>query len=180
MCVLEIVELDRKEYDYFELHYHYETKEYYKVTAQSTKEHMGVSFDRCSFPEKVVYDNTDTLFQEYWNNPRAFGVKDDDGNMIAFLEFDTVEWNNRLIMTQLLVKEECRGKGVGRLLMDFVKDFAVKEDYRIITLETQNTNIPAIDFYFKMGFTFCGSNIFFYSNDDIGENEVMLEMAITL
>lgn len=180
MCVLEIVELDRKEYDYFELHYHYETKEYYKVTTQSTKEHMGVSFDRCSFPEKVVYDNIDTLFQEYWNNPRAFGVKDDDGQMIAYLEFDTEEWNNRLIMTQLLVKEECRGKGVGRLLMDFVKDFAVKEDYRIITLETQNTNIPAIDFYFKMGFTFCGSNIFFYSNDDIGENEVMLEMAITL
>ena len=180
MCVLEIVELDRKEYDYFELHYHYETKEYYQVTTQSTKEHMGISFDRCSFLEKVVYDNTDTLFQEYWNNPRAYGVKDDDGQMIAFLEFDTEEWNNRLIMTQLLVKEECRGKGVGRMLMDFVKDFAVKEDYRIITLETQNTNIPAIDFYFKMGFTFCGSNIFFYSNDDIGENEVMLEMAITL
>ena len=180
MCVLEIVELDRKEYDYFELHYHYETKEYYQVTTQSTKEHMGISFDRCSFHEKVVYDNTDTLFQEYWNNPRAFGVKDDNGQLIAFLEFDTEEWNNRLIMTQLLVKEECRGKGVGRMLMDFVKDFAVKEDYRIITLETQNTNIPAIDFYFKMGFTFCGSNIFFYSNDDIGENEVMLEMAITL
>lgn len=180
MCVLEIVELDRQEYDYFELHYHYETKEYYKVTSQSTKDRMSVCFDRCSFPEKVVYDNIDTLFQEYWNNPRAFGVKDDDGQMIAYLEFDTEEWNNRLIMTQLLVKEECRGKGVGRLLMDFVKDFAVKEDYRIITLETQNTNIPAIDFYFKMGFTFCGSNIFFYSNDDIGENEVMLEMAITL
>ena len=180
MCVLEIVELDRKEYDYFELHYHYETDEYYKVTSNSTKQNMSVSFDRVKFPEKVVYDNTDTLFQEYWNNPRAFGVKDDNGEMVAFLEFDTEEWNNRLVMTQLLVKEECRGKGVGRMLVDFVKDFAVKEDYRIITLETQNTNIPAIDFYFKMGFAFCGSNIFFYSNDDIGENEVMLEMAITL
>ena len=64
--------------------------------------------------------------------------------------------------------------------MDFVKDYARREDYRIITLETQNTNTPAIDFYFKMGFAFCGSNIYFYSNDDIGENEVMLEMAFTL
>ncbi len=177
---MEIVELDRKEYDYFELNYHYETEEYYEVVSKSTPEEMGVSFVRRKFPEKVVYDNTDTLFQEYWNNPRAFGVKDDDGKIIAYLEFDTQEWNNRLVMTQLLVKQECRGKGVGRMLVNFVRDFALREDYRIITLETQNTNIPAIDFYFKMGFRFCGSNIFFYSNDDIGENEVMLEMAITL
>jgi len=175
---MEIVELDKKEYDYFELNYRYETTEYYKVTSKSTKELMSVEFERCAFPEKAVYENTDTLFQEYWNNPRAFGVKDDDGQMIAFLEFDTEEWNNRVVMTQLLVKEECRGKGVGKMLVDFVKKFAKDEDYRIITLETQNTNIPAIDFYFKMGFTFCGSNIYFYSNDDIGENEVMFEMAI--
>ena len=177
---MEIVELDKKEYDYFELNYHYETNEYYKVTSKSDKNEMSVKFERCAFPEKVVYDNTDTLFQEYWNNPRAFGVQDENGEMVAFLEFDTEEWNNRLIMTQLLVKEECRGKGVGKMLVDFVKDFAAREDYRIITLETQNTNVPAIDFYLKMGFRFCGSNIFFYSNDDIGENEVMLEMAITL
>lgn len=180
MYALEIVELDRKEYDYFELNYSYRTKEYYKVSSISTKEKMGVEFERCSFDEERLYENTDTLFQEYWNNPRAFGVRDDDGSIIAYLEFDTEEWNNRLVMTQLLVKNECRGKGVGRMLVDFVKDFAAREDYRIITLETQNTNIPAIDFYFRMGFRFCGSNIFFYSNDDIGENEVMLEMAITL
>ena len=180
MCVLEIVELDRKEYDYFELHYHYQTDEYYKVCSKSTKEQMSISFVREKFPQKVVYDNTDTLFQDYWNNPRAFGVKDENGNMVAFLEFDTQQWNNRLVMTQLLVKEECRGKGIGRMLMDFVKDYARRDDYRIITLETQNTNTPAIDFYFKMGFAFCGSNIYFYSNDDIGENEVMLEMAFTL
>ncbi len=177
---MEIISLDRKEYDYYPLHYHYKTNEYYSVSHKSEKEAFGVSFERKRLESELVFDNTDTLFQEYWNNPRAFGVKDDDGSIIAFLEFDTEEWNNRLIMTQLLVKEECRGKGVGRLLMDFVKDFARREDYRVITLETQNTNVPAIDFYLKCGFVFCGTNIFFYSNDDIGENEVMLEMAFLL
>ena len=48
------------------------------------------------------------------------------------------------------------------------------------TLETQNINVPAIDFYLRMGFTFCGTNLFFYSNDDVGENEVMIEMAFLL
>ncbi len=174
---MEIVSLDKEEYDYYELHYHYFTEEYYKVENHCTKQGFGVEFTRCRLDKPEEYDNTDTLFQEYWNNPRAYGVRNDDGEMVAFLEFDTEEWNNRLVMTQLLVKQECRGKGVGKMLVDFVKQYAVDEDYRIITLETQNTNVPAIDFYLKMGFTFSGTNLFFYSNDDVGENEVMLEMA---
>lgn len=177
---MEIVELDRKEYDYYPLFYRYKTHEYYAVKTNCGKEGFSVSFERQRFDKEQLYENTDTLFQEYWNNPRAFGVKDDDGNICAFLEFDTVEWNNTLVMTQLLVDESLRGKGVGRMLFDFVKDFAVKEDYRVITLETQNTNVPAIDFYLKMGFTFSGTDLFFYSNDDMGENEVMLRMAFLL
>ena len=177
---MEIVSLDKKEYDYFPLHYHYVTTEYYKVETKCTKEGFGVSFERQRLEKEAVYDNTDTLFQEYWKNPRAFGVKDEDGKIVAYLEFDTEEWNNRIIMTQLLVDESQRGKGIGKMLFDFVKDYAVKEDYRIITLETQNTNVPAIDFYLKMGFTFCGTNLFFYSNDDMGENEVMIELAYLL
>ena len=80
---MEIISLDKKEYDYFPLHYHYVTNEYYKVTKRCGKEGFGVSFERQRFPEAVVYDNTDTLFQEYWNNPKAYGVKDDDGKIVA-------------------------------------------------------------------------------------------------
>ncbi len=174
---MQITELDRKEYDYFPLHYHYETNEYYKVSSVSEKEKFGVTFERAKFDKTVVYDNTDTLFQDYWTSPKAFGVRDDDGKIVAYFEFDTIEWNSTLVMTQLLVDEGVRGKGIGRFVFDFIKDYARKEDYRIITLETQNTNVPAIDFYLKMGFCFCGTNLFFYSNDDIGENEVMIEMA---
>lgn len=177
---VDIVSLDRQEYDYFPLHYHYVTGEYYKVLKTENDSSFGVSFERCAFENLREYDNTDTLFQEYWKNPRAFGVKGNDGKIIAFLEFDTEEWNNRLIITQLLVEESYRGKSIGTMLIDYVKDYATREDYRIITLETQNTNVPAIDFYKKAGFTFCGTNLFFYSNDDIGENEVLIEMAYLL
>ena len=177
---MEIIELDRKEYDYYPLHYRYKTQEYYAVKTNCSKEGFGVSFHRQRFDTEKLYENTDTLFQEYWNNPRAFGVKDDNGKICAFLEFDTVEWNNTLVMTQLLVAESLRGKGVGRMLFDFVKEIAKTEDYRRISLETQNTNVPAIDFYLKMGFTFSGTDLSFYSNDDIGENEVMLQMAFVL
>lgn len=80
-------------------------------------------------------------------------------------------------MTQLLVLPESRGKGVGRFLVDFVKATAKERDYRVIVLETQNYNLPAIDFTMPRGFRFCGGNTFFYSNSDIEDDEVMLEMS---
>ena len=64
--------------------------------------------------------------------------------------------------------------------MDFVKSAAKERDYRVIVLETQNYNLPAIDFYHTCGFRFCGGNTFFYSNSDIEDDEVMLEMAYLL
>ena len=58
-----------------------------------------------------------------------------------------------------------------------IKDIAKEREYRIIVLEAQNYNVPAIDFYLSQGFKFCGGNVYFYSNEDIEDDEVMLEMA---
>ena len=56
-------------------------------------------------------------------------------------------------------------------------DIAKEREYRMILLEAQNYNIPAIDFYRSQGFKFCGANVYFYSNEDIEDDEVMIEMA---
>lgn len=177
---MKIISLDRKNFEYFELEYAYDTSEYYEVSMHDEKNKKSLELVKKSFGEKRHYANTDTLFQAYWNEPRAFAVTDEKEQMLGFLEIDVSEWNNTLVVTQLLVKPEYRGRGVGTMLVNFVKDIAKKEDYRVISLETQNTNVPAIEFYEKNGFVFAGGNIFFYSNDDLGENEVMLQMAYTL
>ncbi len=177
---MEIKSLDRKEYDYFVLEYKYSTSEKYNVKSVHTKEKMSLEFVRQALPETLYFENTDTLFQEYWDEPEAYGLFDDDGNMCAVLEFAFEEWNNRMRLTQLLVYEPYRRCGFGKQLMDFAKSVAKNRDYRVIVIETQTNNVNAIDFYASQGFTFCGSNIFFYSNDDIGEEEVMLEMAYLL
>jgi ribosomal protein S18 acetylase RimI-like enzyme len=48
---------------------------------------------------------------------------------------------------------------------------------RAIFCETQTTNVRAISFYRKMGFTLDGLNITFYSNDDYPDNEIALFMV---
>lgn len=173
----EIVSLDREKYDYFPLEYKYETNSHYVVKSVSSKEKMSLELVRENYESPRRFENTDTLFQPYWTCPEAYAIRDDDGNLCGFVEFDFEDWNSRMRMTQLLVPTEHRKKGYGKKLMDFAKQIAKERDYRIIVLETQNTNTPAIDFYLSQGFEFCGGNIYFYSNEDINDDEVMLEMA---
>lgn len=175
---MHIVPLAREEYEYFELHYAYVTAEHYAVRLSDEKGQMSLCFVREPYPEARSEENTDTLYQPYWENAEAYAVCDDaTGEQLGYLEIATEEWNNRLRMTQLLVKPEYRGTGAGKFLMNYAKSIARERDYRVIVLETQNYNTPAIDFYRSQGFRFCGGNTYFYSNEDIEDDEVMLEMA---
>ena len=177
---MEIKYLDKDSYDYFPLHYVYETDEHYEVSLKDGKDGMSYTLTRKPYGRVLKKENTDTLYQDTFPNAEAYAAVDESGNECGYVEFDTEEWNNRLRMTQLLVKPEYRGCGVGKFLVDFVKGVASEREYRIIVLETQNYNVPAIDFYRSQGFTFCGGNVYFYSNEDIDDDEVMLEMAFLL
>ncbi len=172
-----IEKLDRKKYEDYVLHYTYTSEFHYKVTRQVSDDRFAFVFVKETLPKVLHRDCYDTLFQPYWQGCSAYGVFDEDEEPVAILELAREEWNNRLIITQLLVKEAYRGKGIGRKLIEFAKGIAEKEDFRLITLETQSCNIPAIEFYKKCGFEFSGTNLHFYSNDDISENEVMIEMV---
>jgi ribosomal protein S18 acetylase RimI-like enzyme len=177
---VKIKYLDKEKYDYFPLNYSYFTSEHYEVKVLDEKGEMSYVLTRKPYGKTLKKENVDTLYQDTFPNAEAYAATDDDGNECGYVEFDTEEWNNRLRMTQLLVKPEYRGCGVGKFLVDYVKNVAKERDYRIIVLETQNYNVPAIDFYRSQGFVFCGGNVYFYSNDDIDDDEVMLEMAFLM
>lgn len=175
---MHIIPLPKEQYDYFELHYTFTTKEHYCVELIQEKEEMSVRYIREKYDEPKDISNIDTLYQEYWQNAEAYAVcEDETEKILGYVEIASDEWNNRLRMTQLLVLPEARGKGAGRFLVDFVKGIAKEREYRIIVLEAQNYNTPAIDFYLASGFKFCGGNVYFYSNEDIEDDEIMLEMA---
>lgn len=173
-----ISELSKENFDYHELHYTYRSDEHYVPTVKSGKDLFLCSFERQPLEKPYFHDSYDTLFQEYWQDISAFGVTENGKDeIIAYLEVAREEWNDRLHITNLLVLDKYRKKGIGTMLIEKVKQIAKEEDRRIITLETQSCNVPAIDFYLKNGFTFAGTNMYFYSNNDIEEDEVMLELV---
>ena len=173
-----VIELDKENYDYHELHYVYDSSEHYKVEITESSSGFSFGFVREKLRNVYHHDSYDILFSDSWQDVNAFGIKRcDTDEIVAYLEISREEWNDRLRITNLLVKEEYRGLGFGSLLVNKAKEIAKLEDRRIIVLETQSCNIPAIDFYKKQGFVFAGTNLYFYSNIDVEEDEVMIEMV---
>ncbi len=86
------------------------------------------------------------------------------------------EWNNTLWLQEFHIAENHQGNGVGRALMQTVIEKAKLEKFRLIYLETQNTNVPAIRFYRQMGFAIERVDLSFHSNEDYPDGEIALFM----
>jgi hypothetical protein len=97
--------------------------------------------------------------------------------MLACIEMCPEEWSNRLLVTELWVSRELRGKGIGKQLMDKAKEVAARQQRRAVMLETQSCNTNAIGFYLHEGFELIGFDTCCYSNDDIGKKEVRLNLG---
>lgn len=83
------------------------------------------------------------------------------------------EWNNRAVLTGIFVATENKGKGIGRTLIEAAIDYAKTKSARCLFVETQNINYPAIQFYRKMSFEFCGFDTALYNSANI-PNEIAL------
>jgi ribosomal protein S18 acetylase RimI-like enzyme len=98
-------------------------------------------------------------------------VAEIDAIIAGFATVKYEEWNNRAVLTGIFVASESRGKGVGRALIESAIKFARTESARCLFVETQNVNYPAIQFYRKLGFEFCGFDRALYNPADVSADE---------
>lgn len=105
----------------------------------------------------------------------SFGAYQNN-KLVGVLIAENRKWNNSIWIAELAVSDKCRGNGIGSALMDKLFQIADINQIRLIGLETQNINLPAISFYRKKGFEIDGLDISLYSNDDILNNEIAIYM----
>lgn len=94
------------------------------------------------------------------------------GMAIAAAEY----WNRTLWIWEFHVLPSVQKLGVGRLMMGELANRGQKAGLRTLRVETQNTNVPAIRFYRRVGFHLEALDTSFYSNHDLESGEVALFM----
>jgi ribosomal protein S18 acetylase RimI-like enzyme len=93
---------------------------------------------------------------------RAFVAHGAAGDLAGFVAVSYSGWNRRLIIENIAVAPQHRGRGVGRALMGLAKEFARERGAGHLWLEITNINAPAIHAYQRMGFAFCGLDTTLY------------------
>jgi ribosomal protein S18 acetylase RimI-like enzyme len=99
-----------------------------------------------------------------------------NNKLIAVVICEPIYWNKTLNIWNFQVSENHRRLKVGKKLMESVIELARSKGFRAVILETQNTNVPAIEFYMKCGFELEGIDLSYYTNNDVESGEVAFFM----
>lgn len=179
--VESIAPLEREKWQDHRLEFHYISYSYFDVEINQSGDAFNVSFIKKPYDEPYEHlpDDTDKLFQPWWDDVKAWGIVKDD-KLVAVIETAVEGWSNRLIVTELWIDNDYRRQGIGTALMDIAVKRAKDEDRRAIMLETQSRNEAAIAFYLKYGFSLIGFDACAYRNNDLERKEVRLNMGILL
>ena len=110
---------------------------------------------------------------------RSLGAYEGD-RLIAIALAAAQTWSNRLWLHEFHVEESHRGMGIGTRLMTALIEQGKQGVFRALFCETQTTNVPAIRFYRKLGFTLDGINLSMYSNHDYPNGEIALYFKLNL
>jgi ribosomal protein S18 acetylase RimI-like enzyme len=118
-------------------------------------------------PMKVSYPrDTDGLIDN-WRRGECFLTAHEDAEVVGFLDMTIQPWNMTGWVNNLVVAKPHRRRGIGTVLLRSALRWGQEMHLLKVVTETQTKNYPAIKFYQKNAFSFCGYNDRYYVNQDI-------------
>ena len=169
---MEIRPLKKEEWKGRKLHFSYTTDGYCDFDVRGWA--FGLNFHAYGEVRQKSFEGE--LFEDWAERPQAFGAFE-GGRCVGAIGCSPESWNNRFRITELLVEEPFRRKGIGGALLARAEEEGRKAGARMLVLETQTCNVKAIGFYLKNGFLPIGFDLYSYSDADPEKTEVRLEMG---
>ncbi|MCA9934707.1 MAG: GNAT family N-acetyltransferase [Ardenticatenaceae bacterium] len=153
----------------------YSTHEIYVVEKQESPEQTVVSLRLEAVPEPYTREfttdeETMAIYRDLLRGDYCFGVYKGE-QLVAITMAEYHAWNRTFWIWEFHVEESHRGQGIGRQLMEFMCHQAYEAGARVVLVETQNTNVPAIRFYRALGFAIEGLDLSYYDPEslDVGD-----------
>lgn len=106
-------------------------------------------------------------------------IAEESDRLVGILDAEYTEWNNAVTLHNLYIDVHYRGQGLGRRFWALLIRFAKEQDARAILIETQTNNVPAINFYLRMGCRVCGIDEALYDSE-LGEIALFLEYPLVI
>jgi len=157
----------------------YVSHEAYRVQHSQNAARIDFVLERVALETPYIkhYERTDEETLNFYQSmlPEGFSFGAYEGDICVGLALAARQaWNNSLWVYELHVAETHHRRGVGRSLLEAV--MAQAQASHVVVCETQTTNVPAVDFYQRMGFVLHGIDLSLYSNEDWPDGEVALFM----
>ena len=144
---------------------------------------MRINLKKANLRDKDNWVSLNKAFMKYeikddgfWNSPMGnaleetfdmalknkelitlFMIENEEGKCIGFANLMTIfsVWSNGkgLILDDLFITEDCRGRGYGKEVMNKLEEYAVKEGYKRFQFQSEDTNKEAYEFYTKLGYS---------------------------
>jgi ribosomal protein S18 acetylase RimI-like enzyme len=132
-------------------------------------EAVSVTFRTVRLPRamKVSYPRDSDSLLEDWRKGECFLVADIEGEVVGYLDMTVHTWNMTGWVNNLVITKRQRRQGLGTALLRSAIRWGQDHGLWKIVGETQTKNYPAIRFYQKNAFHFCGYNDRYYVNQDI-------------
>ena len=170
---VEIRQLPRGGYEGFRFEAEYVTDRFYDVELLDNG--FRLKLTECP-PMKKVF--SDSLFADWLEAPVAYGAFEGD-KLLGFVEGSVETWHNVFRISNVFVYPGARRQGVGDMLMKhIIGKTRAAGNCRAMVLETQTCNFAAISMYKKHGFRLCRIDIGEYTNNDVENREVRIDLML--
>ncbi len=174
---IRIVKVDRESLKDRVTVFSYDSDGHYRVDISEHEDGWTINLAKEKFHERYhKRDERDKTVQPYKGDSEIYlaYVGDEEAGQLQ-IEFQ--EFNKSVRVWDIDVWPKFKRYKIGTALINLCKDRAKELGARRIVLETQSSNLAAIEFYKSMGFKLIGLDASHYHNDDVERCEVRLEMA---
>ncbi len=133
-----------------------DVREYIRVRKESIKFLSKIAKERITLSEKELRKEFDELIKK---KDIFIYFLEEDKKVLGFVNILWISNKKVSYLNDILIKEEFRGKGYGKILMDKFMDFSKKKGAKQLGLGVRVENKNAIKMYEKYGFKTIGLNM---------------------
>jgi len=142
------------------------TEHVWQIAQRQQEDQITITLCEVRLPRSmaVEYPRTPAEIAGVWQTSDAMLVAEQGGVLGGYFDLRAEPGQGLALVRDIVVAEPYRRRGIGAALVRAADRWAREHGLHTLIVEAQSQNGPAISFYRKLGFAFCGFNERYYTN----------------